>query len=127
MPAPFTPYTTREIKRAIALKNDGLTWAEVSERMDRPAGSLMVTVSLHRRGLHRQGRQAASSLAINEVLTHAVTVEGVTSLKVLSRRIHRSVGTTSSRLIALGLDSRSRRFTAHATRLKSASSSEARP
>lgn len=127
MPAPGAPYTAAEIRQAMALKATGQTWAKVSEVMKRPAGSLMVTCWRHGQGLTRKSEAAEQARrAADAVLHRAVTVEGISSAKVLGDRAGLSLGTTYQRLRRLGLDTRARRIAARAAQKRMPSRNERR-
>lgn len=111
------PYTENELKRAIALREQGLTWPAVADRLGRNASALEVAVCKFRKGRWAPAKFRDRSAQRDREI-EALVMSGMTKLVDIARVIGVSEAAVCQRLGRLGLD--------HEMRLELAASSNRR-
>lgn len=111
------PYTENEIKRAIALREQGVSWPAIAARLNRTINALQVTVGRYRRSQWTPAKRRDRSAEIDRDL-EALVASGVTSLAEIAQSVGLSLPAVCQRLGRLGLD--------HEMRLELAASSNQR-
>jgi hypothetical protein len=111
------PYTENELKRAVALREQGLSWPTVAARLGRTSSALQVTVCKFRKGRWAPAKFRERSAQIDRDM-EALIVSGVTKLSEIAAAMGVSEPAACQRLGWLGLD--------HEMRLELAASSNRR-
>ena len=111
------PYTENEIKRALALREQGVSWPTIAVRLGRSSSSLQTTICRYRRYLWTPAKRRDRSAEIYSTIERLVA-SGVTSIREIGEAIGVSTPAACWRLGRLGLD--------HEMRLDLAASSKQR-